>query len=378
MATLAVGVLVAVLIVWQTHRKTGTPTASPISLNPPPSNSISKPNTAAIKHDPADPLSARLSEATKSLQESHDAGKSRQQLAELRRAISSADAAQASVAIRGFLDSGIDSPTGAEFQLGAGGSLVNSGSLRVFLLDLLAQVDPQAAVAYSRRVLETPGSPDEWAIALRNVALLDSAPGTRGFLEQKTEAMLRQVPWVNNPSTGFLEAFDVAVHLGGSKLLPPLTELVQRKDNLAVAHAAFLALDRMVIREPAQMLDVLEQHPEMMEGREQTRANYFARADVGDPTQREVLERYLLDAKRQASELQSFAGVFPNANYMISHNLLTSNVTPDGATLARRDRDALRVVAEWLADPRFAGLQPQLLQIQQRLQEFSRQAEGNR
>jgi hypothetical protein len=59
---------------------------------------------------------------------------------------------------------------------------------------------------------------------------------------------------------------------------------------------------------------------------------------------------------------------------MISHNLLTRDVTPDGAALARRDSDALRVVGEWIADPRFAQLQPQLLKIQQRLQEFKRQA----
>lgn len=351
---------------------------SPISLNPPASNSIPAPENAAARPEASERFSAKLLAVARSLQESHEPGKSRQVLNELRQAISSTNAAQASAAIRRFLDSGNDIPTGNDFQLGAGGLLVNSPSLRVFLLDLLAEVDPQAAVAYSRRILETPVSPDEWAVALRNVARFDSAPGTREFLEQKTEAMLRQEPWVNNPSTGFLEAFDVAVQLGGSKLLPPLTDLVQRKDNQAVAHAAFLALDRMVVREPAQMLDVLEQHSEMMEGREQTRANYFARADVGDPTQREVLERYLLDAKRQASELQSFAGVFPNANYMISHNLLTSNVTPDGAARARRDSDALRVVGEWLEDPRFAPVKPHLLKIQQRLQEFRRQAESNR
>jgi len=36
----------------------------------------------------------------------------------------------------------------------------------------------------------------------------------------------------------------------------------------------------------------------------------------------------------------------PNANYMVSYNLLTQTATPSGAELAARDREALRVVQE--------------------------------
>ena len=377
-AVLAVAALLTILA-FRRFRRAAEPVGPvPETFTAKSSNSIPAALTNAARPGPSDELYQKLLATGASLKAAQNTPVLQRQLAELRQTLSAAGRQQASDVIRRFLEAGTDAPTGSGFELGGGGSLVNSPSLRVFLLDLLAEIDPQAAVAYSRRILENPGSPDEWAIALRNVARLDSAPGTREFLEQKTEAMLRQDPWVNGPSTGFLEAFDVAVHLGGTRLLPPLTDLVQRKDNPAVAHAAFLALDRMVIRQPAELMEVLEQHPEMMAGREQTRANYFARADVGDPVQREILERYLLDPKRQAPELQSFAGVFPNANFMISHNLLTSNVTPGGATLARRDRDALRVVGEWLADPRFVSLRAPLLTIQQRLQEFSRQAKSNR
>jgi hypothetical protein len=48
---------------------------------------------------------------------------------------------------------------------------------------------------------------------------------------------------------------------------------------------------------------------------------------------------------------------------MISHNLLTSNITPDGTALTRRDRDALRVVEEWLAAPRFEKVRPNLERV---------------
>src|SRR5439155_5381320 len=140
------------------------------------------------------------------------------------------------------------------------------------------------------------------------------------------------------------EAFDVAVYLGGTNLMSPLADLVRRQDNPAVAHAAYLALDRMVINDAGNMLAALEGDPTLMQGREQTRANYFARADVRDLQQRQIVERYLLDSAHGAAELETFAGIFPNANFMISHNLLTQPATPDHAALAGRDAESLRVV----------------------------------
>ena len=69
-----------------------------------------------------------------------------------------------------------------------------------------------------------------------------------------------------------------------------------------------------------------------------------------------------------------FAGLFPNANYMISHNLLTQTATPDHAALVSRDAASLQVVREWLADPRFATIRSQLEKARGRLEEFMRQA----
>jgi len=46
------------------------------------------------------------------------------------------------------------------------------------------------------------------------------------------------------------------------------------------------------------------------------------RGDVRDTKQRALLETYLLDPRSSAQELQTFAGIFPNADYMISTNLL--------------------------------------------------------
>src|SRR5439155_9439970 len=147
---------------------------------------------------------------------------------------------------------------------------------------------------------------------------------------------------------------------GGTNLVPDLSTLVRKHDNQAVAHAAYLAVDRLVINEPAPMLAALQADPGLMQGREATRADYFARADVRDPQQRQVLENYLLDSRIGSAELAQFAGIFPNANFMISQNLLTPTPTPDHTALVNRDAESLRVVQEWLSNPRFASLRSQL------------------
>jgi len=274
-------------------------------------------------------------------------------ISDLRGKLAALPRAEVAAAIRRFLDSGKNAPTGQGFRIDAKGFLEESPTLRTFLLDYLGQIDPAAAAQYAKTILASKDSPDEWAVALRNLALGDSSAEGRTLLRQKTDELLRCEPWQTNPSVGYLEAFDTAVYLGGTNFVPPLTDLVRRKDNQAVAHAAFLTLDRLVINEPAAMLDSLAADPSLMEGREQTRANYLARADARDQRQTKALEKYLLDPRTSASELDQFAGLFPNANFMISRNLLTPSPTLDHADLSGRDAASLQLVQQWLADPRF-------------------------
>lgn len=339
---------------------------------------ITSTNTPASENR-STPLSApelNLESAAKALGAAQSADDRNAALARLREVLQSGNTNEMSLAIRRLLDGKTDAVTGQGFKIGGGGSLIEAPTLRTLLLDQLAVIDPAAAATYARTILNSSTSPDEWAVALRNLARGDTSVEAHTLLETKTGELLRNEAWQREASVGYLEAFDTAVHLGGTTLLPPLTELVSKKDNQAVAHAAFLTLDRLVINQPAQTLAVLNEHPEWMTGREETRANYFARADVGDAVQRQLVESYLLDAARGPAELQAFAGVFPNANFMISHNLLTSNATLDGATLARRDAASLEVVNQWLNDPRFEKLRPQLEKMKARLNEFTKKPDG--
>ena len=209
--------------------------------------------------------------------------------------------------IRKFLDSKADAPTHLEFAIGPGGLLADAPTFRTFLLDELARIDRADAADYSKTILQSKDSPDEWAVALRNLAWGDTSTDGRQLLEQKTEEMLQDTSWQESPSTGFLEAFDTAVYLGGTSLLPTLTSLLQQSNNPALTHASFLALDRLAINDPQTTLSALLADPAALNGHEATRADYFARADVSDPAQRQLVENYLLDPQISAAELNAFA-----------------------------------------------------------------------
>jgi hypothetical protein len=331
-----------------------------------------KPPEPVIKVE-AQPQIAKASDALKA---SSSAEASRLLLKDLQSSLAGQSREAAVASIRQFLDSGGDAPTRLGFKIGAKGLLTEAPTLRVYLLDYLAQLDPAAAAAYAQTILQAKSSADEWAVALRNYALGNPTPEGKQFLQDKAREMLLYERWQKEPSVGFLEAFDVAVYAGGPDFAPVMADLVRQKDNRAVAHAAYLALDRMVLQNPAGVLGQLQSQPDLMQGREETRANYFARANVGDPQQKAVLESYLLNPQIKPNELQVFAGIYPNANYMISQNLLTPTVTPTHAQLVDGDQRALQAVDAWLTDPRFANLKPQLQTVKSRLEMFVEQAKS--
>lgn len=326
-------------------------------------------SSAAKPVTPAD-VRAHLDQAAAELSRTSEPGAAERRLAELHKLLPTLPADGVVSAIRELLQSNIDASTHADLSVGPGGSVEHASSLRVFLLDYLAQVDPLTAAAEAEKVLSRKTSPDEWAIALRNYARVHDSPEGRAFLRDKFEEMVRDEQWQTNASAGFLQAFDVAVFLGGTELVPTLTDLLKKKDNQAVAHAAYLALDRLVLKEPAAMLTELQRTPELMRGREITRANYFARANLSDVQQRTVVETYLLDPARLPSELDTFAKLYPNRNLMISDNLLTTASPPDTSPQMSRDRFAMAVLNEWIDEPRFVKLKPQLEVMKARLDSF--------
>jgi hypothetical protein len=342
------------------------------------SHKADKSGTAAVRSlqsaDRLPEIPAHLRATAAALESSGSPDASRKLLHDLRTYMLGLPAESAVRALREFLDARSDVLLKLEFAIGADGLLKEAPSLRVWLLDCLGQIDRDAAAGYARAILATWGSPDEWAVSLRDYALARTAPDDIVFVQSKVRELINNPAWQQNPSAGFLEAFDTIVYTGATSLTPDLVQLVSKKDNRALAHAAYLTLDRLVLDRPTEVLSKMASSPSLMQGREQTRANYFARADVRDPEQRRVLENYLLDSRRTPQELETFAGIYPNANYMISTNLLTRSAGPAHIELTARDRAALEVVETWLHDPRFGAVKGQIQQIHARLKTFVAEA----
>lgn len=294
----------------------------------------------------------------------------RDSLLDLRKSLTEMPKPEALAVIRRFLASGEDRATGLSFEISKDGSLTEWPTFRSFLLDALLAIEPAAAAAIGREILASPTTADEWALALRNVARGEPLDESTAFLQRKTEDLIANPAWQADPSIGYLNAFDVLVHIKATESTPLLSELVQRKDRKDLSHAGFLTLDRLVQRQPVDLLNRLTADRALQESRPEMVAQQFARADVRDPGQREILKAWLLDPSRKSVELRSFAGVYPNNNRFVSNNLLTVESTQSGDDLAAHDQAALQTVSAWAGDAAFEPVREHLALMLSRLEGF--------
>lgn len=329
-------------------------------------------------HEPAESLARkRLDSALAALKSTTSADAARKILVELRAYLDSLPPELAAAVITGFLaNSANNATTHIDFSISQTGFLDGQPSLRVALLDWLGQIDPRQAGVVAAQILATPTDADEWAVSLRNYAHAYQTTESNAFLRTKTEEMLRNPAWRVNPSIGFFESFDVLVHTRATESTGLLGELVADHSPAGkpLAHASFLTLDRLTLREPAAMMKQLAARPEVTHARGEMVANLFARADLRDPDQKQLVRSYLLDPTRTAAELSAFAGVYPNANFTISKNLLSESMTLSRDEIVARDAAALGFVNDWIVDPNFVTVKSALINIRQRLSIFASQS----
>lgn len=301
----------------------------------------------------------------------------KESLASLREKLFARPSSEAVAEIEGFLRKGKDRKTGLILKIGTGGKIEGWPTLRVFLLDLLLEIDPEAAARISREILTTETSADEWAIALRNVAKGERTEGNRDYLRTRTEELITNPEWQAQPSVGYLNAFDVLVYTGATESSPLLSGLIQRKDRRDLAHAAFLAMGRLVQRQPVDMLTRLKADRALQESRPEMTAQQFARADLRDTAQQAIVKSWLLDPSRTPTELQNFAAIYPNNNQMISQNMLTSEERVSGADLNVHDREVLKIIRDWRTDPAFESRSQYLEIMDRRVSQFVKSADGS-
>ena len=98
----------------------------------------------------------------------------------------------------------------------------------------------------------------------------------------------------------------------------------------------------------------------------------MSRLDLTVPDQRTLFIRYLSQPNHGPEEMDYFAEIFPNGNYLDGHRLVTTG--EDTHTIASRqqaDRDALREIEKMSASP---GTTAVLARIRERLKEFTDEA----
>lgn len=312
-------------------------------------------------------LSARLLKMIEAVLASLQSGPNAAALDELRRTLLGAEPGLAIAAILEFLSAGGDVATGEQFTLGERGALTGAPTLRVVLLDLLGQISrsqhSDSAAKFSRTILASKTTADEWAIALRNVAWQE--PAARPYLAGKLREMLTHDAWRTQPSAGMLEAFDIAVFTKDPTLVPDLAEL-QHNGPRELQYAAAIALDRLAEQGPLEVMTYLNTHPTELADRPMLRADYYAKADLGQIAQKAALEVYLGRPDVTAAEKDKLLNRLATpATFAPPESLVTEPPPADDGT-ARQDA-AAKAAADWLAANRFPDLRQPLEQLQRQL-----------
>jgi hypothetical protein len=287
-------------------------------------------------------------------------------LAALRRLLLAADPHEAMAAIRSFLATGRDARTGEAFGIGQGGGLAGAPTFRVMLLDLLGRIARDAgtddAATLSRALLDRKTSADEWAVALRNVAW--SSPDDRAFLAAKMREMLDWQPWRQQPSAGWLEAFDIIVYTRNASFAADLSAMAASEDD-ATKRAAATAMDRLSEMAPLDVMNYLNGHPSEFANLPFLRADYFSKADLSQVQQRQAVEAYLARPDVTVAEKDKLLAVFASPGTFVGDTLVTQ--PPPADDPPQRAAGLRTAVNDWLAGNRFPDLTGALVQLQRRL-----------
>ncbi len=319
----------------------------------------------------AAPLVERVEAGVEKFLDSSSQAGAKLALDEVRRNLRQMDVAEAREWLIQEILSGEDLPTHLNLALGTDHNLVGWPSYRVFLLDMLFLVDPQYSADAARTLLSVPErTMDELAVVMRNLARAGGTPEDMKALTQATTEMLQRKDWLKNPSTGFLEGFDLIVHTQNTAVTPELLRMSEDPAVPKLRQAAFLTLDRLVMARPVEVIPQLDKYATTHPNSQLMISNMVARADVRDVEQRQVVEAYLLNPNRTSEELRGFGATFPNASMTVSNNLVTKQKALPVEELMKLDRAALDAVTGWIADARFERAHPALRDAYQRLSSF--------
>ncbi len=276
------------------------------------------------------------------------------------------DGSRAVNALKAALTSGENHILDTSLRVSPGGELQEAPSTRVYLMDLLAQLDSKQAAAYSRKVLQESTNSDEWAIALRNYTWGVDNAASDPFLREKVFQLLTNQVWVEQPTSGFLEAFDFVPYTQDPALVAPLVSLTKPGQPESVRRAAFLALARVFSSNSTIGLEGVNQ-AEADEPFSAVRADAMARADFTRPQDVDMVRAYLLSSRIDSAEFALFGETFPQGGQFAGPGLTTTFKPEPFSRLAKRDALARSMIEGWMQDPALSSRRAELSKIHERL-----------
>ena len=283
----------------------------------------------------------------------------------------------AAAALLEFLQSGQDEATGLDFIVGEAG-LEEWPSLRAFVMDLLGKIDLGIASQYVlKNVIPVKNSTSEYAISLRILWDSGGAEEVRPELAEAWLGLLQKPDWADQPDAAWMESMDFAGRIPTA--LPLFVALAtgwlaDPEHATGKAEAAQLALERAARNHPVETMATLLENPDWLsQGRGPgIRGSLFARANLADPAQAKMLQRYLSTLDPASRQAVAFAKAFPYRKFSASPGLsgLPDLQTPE--EIRTSNRAAAEFFRQALLAGRYPGLKDKITQIQARLNELNR------
>ena len=331
-------------------------TATPVATPLPTASSVTGPNKA----EETAKLKETVAQALAVLRDPHNLNK-KAALDALKEALRGADPKVAVAVIRQFLDGKEDAKTGLRFTVGENHELDDAPTMRAFMMDQLGDISLAAklgdAAEVARTTLESKDSPDEWALAMRNLALADP-DGSRAYLAGKVKEMLGYAPWQGAPSGGYLEAFDVAAYAADPSVIQDVAPLLSSPTG-SLGRASRIALQRLSGIAPDQVASYLNANPSTLADYPLLRADYMGGLDLSQPGQLAQAEAYLARTDVTDAEKSKFIGREAMPASFVSTTLVTPESLP---MMPLPDRQVLinQVASQWLASGKYPTLQSAL------------------
>ncbi len=302
----------------------------------------------------------RLSALYEGINSGVSANNNRSRLAEFRKWVLEQAAEVASSSIIKFLNTHLDADTFGNFKVGKTGFLKDFPSLRIALLDMLEEINPQAALGYSKVLLVDSQHPEEWAVSLRSLAKYGKSDSDKTYLNNKLSELVLNDNWQETPTSGFLQAFDVVAYSGEIAHLYELEALFKDPVNKAVAHASVLSIDRFHRVNPLVGASLIVSNNDYLDTKTGFRASLMARVDLREEGADVLVTQYLSDSNRSLKERISFVKQFPNLNTAFSHNLITGDQLFTQGEMRSRSVAAYELLNELRVDPIYADIEDSL------------------